>query len=179
MKNKLIVLTGLVLTTSLYSQVIFGDKAGTAANKTSVLMEFPSAGNRGIIMPYVTNRAAITTPGSIIMDATTPTAAKVKYYNGTTWVDLSVQPANISSAITIQPPASENSNAKVVIGNSTSAADGILVLESTTKAMLMPITTSIQNIVNPAPGTMTIVNNSGILSLAVYNGTQWSFWSYQ
>ena len=160
------------------SQVIFGDNIGTATDKTSVLMEFSAAGNRGLILPYITNKTGLTTPGSIILNATTPTAAKVEYYNGTTWVDLSVQTANVSSYLGIQPVAKENANAKMVIGSATSSANGILVLESTSKAMILPIVSSYQDIVNPAPGMMVIVNNGGIKTLAVYNGSQWSFWNY-
>ena len=174
------ILLGMILIfgENLSAQVIFGDTTGTATNKTSVLMEFANTNNRGLILPYVTDKTAITTPGSIIMDASTPTAAKVKYYNGTAWVDLCVQPANISSYLSIQPTSKENANAKVIVGSSTSSADGILVLESATKAMVLPVVTDYQNIVNPAPGTMVMTNNNGIKSLAVYNGSQWSFWAY-
>ncbi len=178
MKKILIILIFIFVKNNLSAQVIFGNAVGTAANKTSVLMEFPNTGNRGLILPYVTNKTAITTPGSIILDASTPTAAKVKYYNGTTWVDLSVQPTDVSSYLTIQPLARENTNAKVIIGSETSSADGILVLESATKAMVLPMATSYQNIVNPAPGTMVLLTDATIKILAVYNGTQWSFWNY-
>lgn len=178
MKNYLLSLMLLFCNISIYAQVIFGDNVGTATDKTSVLMEFSNAGNRGLILPYITDKTGLTTPGSIILNATTPTAAKVEYYNGTTWVDLSAQSANVSSFLSVQPVAKENAAAKVVIGSSTSAADGILVLESSTKAMVLPIVSSYQDIVNPAPGMMVLVNNGGIKTLAVYNGNQWSFWNY-
>lgn len=178
MKKILLLPLFIFLINTVSAQVIFGDNVGTAANKTSVLMEFSNAGNRGIILPYVTDKTGITTPGSIILNATTPTAAKVEYYNGTTWVDLSVLTANVSSFLGIQPAAKENANAKMIIGSATSTADGILVLESATKAMVLPIVSSYQDIVNPAPGMMALVNNGGIKTLAVYNGSQWSFWNY-
>ena len=174
------ILTALVFTICKlsFSQVIIGDNVGTATDKTSVLLEFSSTQNKGIILPYITDKTGLNTPGSIILNATTPTAAKVEYYNGITWVDLSVQTANVSSYLGIQPTAKENTNAKVVIGANTSTADGILVLESTTKAMVLPIVSSYQNIINPAPGMMVLLNNGGIKTLAFYNGNQWSFWSY-
>lgn len=178
MKKIFLVLIVLTFKSSLLAQVIFGDAVGTASDKTSVLMEFANSGDRGLILPYVTDKSAITTPGSIILDATTPTAAKVKYYTGTVWVDLNVQSSNVSSYLTIQPVAKENSSAKVIIGSGTSTADGVLVLESSTKAMVLPITSSYQKIINPAPGTMTFISNGGIKTLAVYNGEQWSFWGF-
>lgn len=179
MKKILVILVLLFVENNISAQVIFGNALGTAGNKTSVLLEFPNTGNRGLILPYVTNKNAITTPGSIILDASTPTAAKVKYLAGnSTWIDLSVQPANVSSYLTIQPIARENANAKVVIGSETSAADGILVLESATKAMVLPMADSYKDIVNPAPGTMVLLTDATIKILAVFNGTQWSFWNY-
>ncbi|RRQ46069.1 hypothetical protein [Chryseobacterium sp. SC28] len=168
----------LAFKSSMYGQVIFGDAVGTATDKTSVLMEFANSGDRGLILPYVTDKSAITSPGSIILDASTPASAKVKYYTGTAWADLSVEPSNVTSYLGIQPAAKENANAKVVIGAANSSADGILVLESANKAMVLPITPSYQNIINPAPGTMVLTNNGGFKTLAVYNGQQWSFWSY-
>lgn len=178
MKKIFLLFAALVMQSGLSGQVIFGDAVGTAADKTSVLMEFSASGDRGLILPYVTDKSAITTPGSIIFDASTPTAAKAKYYTGTVWVDLNVQPANASSYLAIQPPAKEKASAKMIIGANTSAADGILVLESSTKAMVLPITSSYQNIINPAPGTMALLNNGGLKVLAVYNGEQWSFWNF-
>lgn len=178
MKKLLLLIVLIAFKNNISAQVIFGDAVGSAVDKTSVLMEFSTAGNRGLILPYVTDKSAITTPGSIIFDASTATAAKAKYYNGTTWIDLSVQPANATSYLTIQPPARENANSKVIIGSNTSAADGILVLESASKAMVLPVVNSYQNIINPAPGTMALISNGPLKSLAVYNGEQWSFWSY-
>ena len=174
------ILTVLVFTICKlsFSQVIIGDNVGTATDKTSVLLEFSSTQNKGIILPYITDKTGLTTPGSLILNATTPTAARVEYYNGTTWVDLSLQNANVTSFLGIQPISRENANAKTVIGSNTSAADGILVLESTNKAMVLPIVSSHQNIVNPAPGMMALINNGGNKVLAVYNGNQWAFWTY-
>lgn len=178
MKKILVILIFIININQSSAQVIFGDTTGTATDKTSVLMEFANSGNRGLILPYITDKTGLNTPGSIILNATTPTAARVEYYNGTTWVDLSVQGANVSSYLGIQPVAKENASAKVIIGSNTSAADGILVLESSSKAMVLPIVSSYQNIVNPAPGMMVLVNNGGIKTFAVYNGNQWSFWNY-
>ncbi|MFC4162825.1 hypothetical protein ACFOWU_04110 [Epilithonimonas zeae] len=178
MKKLLLLVVLITCKNHISAQVIFGDAVGSAADKTSVLMEFSTAGNRGLILPYVTDKTAITTAGSIIFDASTASAAKAKYYNGTAWIDLSVQPANATSYLTIQPTARENTNSKVIIGSNTSSADGILVLESSSKAMVLPIATSYQNIINPAPGTMVLLSNGPLKTLAVYNGEQWSFWSY-
>ncbi|WP_279195775.1 hypothetical protein [Chryseobacterium indoltheticum] len=62
----------------------------------------------------------------------------------------------------------------VRIGTPT-ATPGILVLEDTNKAMILPRVASPHlNIINPAPGMM--VYDTTAKQLAVFNGTVWSFW---
>ena len=160
------------------AQVIIGDAAGTATNKTSVLLEFAKGsgtGNRGIVLPYVTTYPPAT-GGTIILDATDATKARVRFYNDTEWKDLSGQDATVSSALTIQTPATESTTAKAIIGAQTSAADGVLVLESTTRAMVLPQVANVQDILKPAPGMMVYINKAGAKRLAVYNGSKWSYW---
>ena len=166
------------------AQVIIGDATGTAAVKTSVLLEFAANQNKGIIVPYVTpSLPASPSEGTILVDATTPTNSRVKYYAGTVkgWVDLSGQPADLSSTgvnvLAAQPAGiTEATTSKAIIGAATSAADGVLVLESTTKAMVLPIVEDVQNIPSPSPGMMVYVNKAGAKRLAVFNGSKWSFW---
>ena len=76
--------------------------------------------------------------------------------------------------VLIQNAATENTLAKSAIGTLT-ATPGILVLEDTNKAMVLPKVASPHlNIVNPAPGM--IVYDTFNKQLAVFNGTVWSFW---
>ncbi|WDF45939.1 hypothetical protein PQ459_13630 [Chryseobacterium sp. KACC 21268] len=49
------------------------------------------------ILSYITSKTGQASPGSIILNATTPTSVKVEYYNGTSWVDLSVQGTDVLS----------------------------------------------------------------------------------
>ena len=158
------------------AQVIIGDAVGTAPVKTSVLLEFAKE-NKGIVLPYVRTLPAATTGGTLVLDASIPTAARVRYSNGTSWVDLSGQDANITTALVDQPIVASEVPAKAIIGADTSAADGVLVLESTTKAMVLPTVADVQAIPSPAPGMMVYVNKANAKRLAVYNGSKWSFWS--
>jgi len=167
------------------AQIIIGDAVGTAAVKTSVLLEFAANQNKGIILPYVRTLPATPTEGTILLDASTPTTARVKVYNanGTSgtngWLDLSGQNADISPVLATQPAiaaAPESATAKVILGADNSATNGVLVLESTTKAMVLPIVADVQNIPSPSPGMMVYVNKAGAKRLAVYNGSKWSFW---
>ncbi|WP_379967768.1 hypothetical protein [Epilithonimonas sp. UC225_85] len=172
---KKLILAVLLISISLANaQVIIGDAVGTASNKTSVLLEFAAGQNKGIIVPYVRTLPTSPTPGTIILDATTATAARMKFYNGTAWQDLSGQDGNVTTALTSQPTGITETG-KSIIGADTSPADGVLVLESTSKAMVLPTVTDVQNIPSPSPGMMVYVKGSTKL-LAVYNGSKWSFW---
>lgn len=174
------------------SQVIIGDAVGTADVKTSVLLEFAATQNKGIIVPYVRTMPATPTEGTILLDASTATTARVKYYNanpttGTNgWTDLSGQDANLNDAAVLadfaaEQPASitEDATSKAIIGSQTTTADGVLVLESATKAMVLPTVTDVQLIPSPSPGMMVYV--TGVTPtfnkrLAVFNGAKWSYW---
>lgn len=135
-------------------------------------------------MPYVINKSLTPTEGTIILDASTPTTARIKYYNGVTsvtapdgWQDLSGQDADVTSALADQPTSAvEAAESKVIIGAETSTADGVLVLESNAKAMVLPTVSDVNNIPSPSPGMMVYVNKTGAKRLAVFNGSKWSFW---
>ena len=183
MKNIFVIIL-LAMMSGAQAQVIIGDATGTAGDKTSVLLEFAAGQNKGIIVPYVRSLPTLNAlvGGAIILDATTPTLARMKYYNGTTWIDLSGQDGNLVSPVdylTIQPDATvapETVASKTIIGASSSPADGVLVLESNTKAMVLPTVLDVQNIPSPSPGMMVYVNKTGAKRLAVFNGSKWSFW---
>lgn len=184
MKN--IILTLLLASASSFSaQIIIGDAAGTAAIKTSVLIEFAADQNKGIVLPYVRTMPVSPSAGTILLDASIPTAARVKLYNANTssgtngWLDLSGQSANVTSVLTAQPTAAdapETLESRTIIGDVISPANGVLVLESTTKAMVLPTVADVQDVMSPSPGMMVYVNKAGSKRLAVYNGAMWSFW---
>lgn len=171
----------LAISSVAFSQVIIGDAVGTATNKASVLLEFAAGQNKGIILPYVQTLPSGTglAEGTIVLDATNPAKAKVLFYDGTpAWFNLSTgSDADITSKLTIQPQTIvEDPASKAIIGARTSSADGILVLESATKAMVLPIVANTTDVQDPAPGMMVYVNKTGAKRLAVFNGTNWTFW---
>ena len=199
MKNifTIILLAGI---TSINAQVIIGDAVGTvpAANKSSVLLEFAAGQNKGIIVPYVRvlpTTATARTEGTILLDASDPTKARMKFYNGNTlpltngWVDLSGQDGNLTGVgladiLAYQPTvadAPETNVSRAIIGvvpNPLPAGfpEGVLVLNSTTKTMVLPQVEDVQLIPSPSPGMMVYINKAGAKRLAVYNGSKWSYW---
>ena len=179
MKKRIIPIVFL-FSLSANAQVGIGKNAEVKDTETSVLLKFGDEGNKGIILPYVTTLPENATPGTILLDASDPSKARVKYYNGneaSPWVDISGIDGNVVAELSSQPTATEGVSSKVIIGAETSSADGVLVLESDTKAMVLPIVTDVQNVPSPSPGMLVYVKgDNGNKRFAVYNGTAWSFW---
>ncbi|VXC59711.1 conserved hypothetical protein [Chryseobacterium sp. 8AT] len=162
------------------AQIVIGNAIGTAPvnQKTSVLLEFAAGQNKGMVLPYLRTLPSTPAEGTIALDATSATGARVKYFNGS-WMDLSGQDGNVTSALASQPTAvqaPELAGAKTIIGSASTSADGVLVLESSNKALVLPTVEDVQNIISPSPGMMVYVNKAGSKRLAVFNGTVWSFW---
>ncbi|MCU7615816.1 hypothetical protein NZ698_01280 [Chryseobacterium sp. PBS4-4] len=169
MKN--IFLTAFALIGTLASAQVAIGKDSVSSNAVS--LEF-GAGNKGMVLPYVTNTAAVTgaVNGTIVYD-TSDHRVKVKYASG--WKDLSLD-ATGAADTTIQNSKTDDPAARVSITTGTpTTVPGILVLEDDNKAMILPKVDSPHlNIQNPAPGMM--VYDTVKKQLAVYNGTVWSFW---
>ncbi|MCW3161322.1 hypothetical protein [Chryseobacterium oryctis] len=168
----------IVVAYTANAQVIIGNDTGTATDKTSVLLDFAAGENKGIILPAVRTIPTGTglVEGTIILDASDETKAKVKYYNGS-WKDLSNgNEANISTIMANQPNITEDTAKGAIIGANTSTADGVLILESTDKAMVLPQVNNTDDVINPAPGMMVYINKPGAKRLAVFNGAKWSYW---
>lgn len=159
-----------------FSQVIIGNDTGTATDKTSVLLEFANTNDRGIVLPYLRTMPTTPTEGTIIVDATDATKAKIKYYNGA-WQDLSIgNESDISSVLTKQPTITEGTIVGTIIGADQTSAKGVLVLESSNKAMILPQVTSTDAVINPAPGMMVYIKGTN-KRLAVFNGSKWTYWA--
>ncbi|WP_374442452.1 hypothetical protein [Epilithonimonas sp.] len=122
--------------------------------------------------PFITGSSASETVqnGTLVYD-TNDKKVKVKYASG--WKDLSVSTGTVNTAL--QDALSDLSGTKVSIGSTTSTP-GILVLEDTNKAMVLPKVASPHiNIINPDPGM--IVYDAVKKQLVIYNGSYWTFWA--
>ena len=195
--KRIILLLSLFLSKLVFSQVIIGVASGSTPNdkKAAVLLEFENGLNKGIILPYVrTLPSGIGLEGgTMLLDSTDPTKARVKYYapgnpnadtNG--WVNLSQKSeANLilpTDYMQIQPTSIgvhavlEDLNGGVIIGSETSNAKGVLILESTTRSLILPKVSSTDLIKNPAPGMVVYLNGVN-KRFAVFNGAKWTFWA--
>lgn len=165
----------LFVANQLFAQMIIGTQPANT-NNTSVLLDFEKTNNQGLQIPTVSTLPTNAVQGTILLDGVNATQARVKVKKNSTWMDLSVVDGNATST---RNTKTEDANSKLILGSETSSADGVLVLESNTKAMVLPTVTSTDNIVSPSPGMMVYVYNSSTDKpmLAVYNGTVWTYWT--
>ncbi len=175
MKN-IFIIAVTIFSGMISAQVAIGK---TTLSSPAVSLEFGTA-NRGIILPWVTSAASVAgaVNGTMIYDLADK-KMKIKYASA--WKDLSVDAAGTTvdpltgvDGTLIQNSAAEDANAKMAIGT-LSSTPGILVLEASDKAMVLPKVASPHlNIINPSPGMM--VYDTVNKQLAVFNGKVWTFW---
>jgi hypothetical protein len=175
MKN-ILSISGLLLSSMFFAQVIINPGNKTSVSNPSVSLEFGDDA-RGLILPYVEGSAANTAvAGTFIMDPADK-RVKLKLADGT-WQNLSGSAQVTNSILSAPSTIQENATAQVIIGSTSitpAQVPGILVLSDPNKAMVLPKVPSPHlNIKNPSPGM--IVYDSAEKMLAVFNGTQWAFW---
>lgn len=158
-----------ILSINCYSQLLIGKQNSS----TSALIDFAENTYNGIVLPHVddVNQIKDNTAGTILFDKS---SKKVKYFNGEKWISMNREegknPLEDDSIEVVEKQG-------VIIGNETSDAKGILILESENKALVLPkILNPAKNVPSPYPGMIcldTISNN-----LYVFNGLVWEIWGY-
>ncbi len=187
--RKTAVIFGVAISAWMSSQVRIGGTNSVSNTSSSlVLLEFGTDDDKGIILPYVEtvpSGANDAKGGTIIFDVSANSEYKVKVKNENAgWSDLSrISGYSASVESIVKPPQasplSDKAGAKVVIGNSATSTDGVLVLDSPDKAMVLPIVSNYTNIPNPSPGMMAFLKHptdSTKHRLIVFNGQKWTFW---
>ncbi len=137
----------------------------------SALLDFASGTTKGIILPAV-DAAPVTLSvqnnGTLLFDKTDK---KVKMWENGSYVELSDE-GDSSEIVT---NTSSEIGEGVIIGTETSNAVGVLILESTDKALILPrVINPHLNIKSPYPGT--ICYDIASKTLAVFDGSAWHFW---
>lgn len=158
----------ILISKLMIAQVAIGK---TTLESASSSLEFGSE-NRGFVLPWTTSAASVTdvVNGTMIFDINDK---KTKLFAGNAWRDLTVE-SNGTVNTSLQDGLTEQTNAKVAIGT-LSSTPGILVLEDTDKAMILPkVANPHLNIIAPSPGMMVFDTVKKLL--LVYNGTVWTFW---
>ncbi|KMQ69058.1 hypothetical protein ACM39_06755 [Chryseobacterium sp. FH2] len=148
-------------------------KAQVGMGKDSVdgdaILDFPLS-NTGILLPVVdtlpTGTAA--SNGTFLLDKSDIT---VKMRENDLWVSLS----DTGSLTGTMPNTSAEEGGGIIIGAPGSPAQGVLVLESADKALVLPkVNDPVTNMKSPVAGT--ICYDTVSKTIAVFDGLKWSFW---
>ncbi len=161
MKELRIIIIMLFMMDFTYGQIAIG--------KSSVdgdgLLDFGTEG-KGIILPY-TDVVSNPSPGTFVFSTN---SKMVEYYDGKEWIEMNIEPNETAPVVTLSEVGEG-----VVLGSNSSTESGVLVLESTNKALILPKVADPHNTIgSPALGTMCYDTTSK--SIAVFNGKEWSYW---
>ena len=154
----------------------FAVNAQTAIDKkttnVSSVLDFATGTTKGIILPAIETLPTTPANGTFLFDKV---AKIVKMYQNGAWVNLS-DVGDIAGIVPIAPYSGTVDNGKqTVIGSRETAVDGVLVLESADKALVLPkISNPHLNVKNPYPGMMCYDTNRK--ALAVFDGKVWNYW---
>ncbi|KAF7276190.1 hypothetical protein GWI33_010834 [Rhynchophorus ferrugineus] len=106
--------------------------------------------------------------GTFLLDASDKI---VKVYEADEWKYLSDEGDTSMVVKNLSP----STNQGVIIGEKESSADGVVVLESPNKAMILPkVFRPHENVKSPYPGSMCYDTESK--SLAIFDGKVWNYW---
>jgi len=147
----------------------------TTLTNSSVLLEFGSE-PKGIILPQV-NTSALAAGGTFIFDAADKSVKVKEEKNNTVenWTNLTQNSVQGKLHSFSNSGSDLSGNNGVIIGKDSSLKPGVLVLESTTKALVLPKVSNPQTLLKGSiAGTMVYDTDSGML--AVYDGSTWSYW---
>lgn len=124
----------------------------------------------GMVLPIVDNTATNMVAGTLLLDKSDK---RIKYKTRDEWVSLSYVEGNLDKHI---PNLSPDTKQSTYIGDAPNlAVQGVLVLESTNKAMILPhVKDPIINVKNPYPGM--ICYDPTTKALFLYDGRYWNIW---
>ncbi|MBT2621847.1 hypothetical protein [Chryseobacterium sp. ISL-6] len=141
----------------------------TETIRGSGILDFPTGINKGIILPVLTEANS------------TPSAGTIRMYNKVIQGVTSSGVVNFSdpgdtAAVTFNTSTPQAASVNsVIIGAATSAATGgALVLESDTKALILPHVSNVETMPSPYPGTICYDVRSK--TFAMFDGKVWNFW---
>ncbi|MFN0254973.1 hypothetical protein [Pedobacter ureilyticus] len=168
MKRFLVMILGLGTFASASAQTAVNVRTTTASS----VLDFAAGTTKGIILPAVETLPATPANGTFLFDKV---AKIVKMYQGGVWVDLSGV-GEIAGTVPLAPYSGTVDNGKqTVMGSRSTTVDGVLVLESSDKALVLPkISNPHLNVKSPYPGMMCY--DTDRKALAVFDGKVWNYW---
>ncbi|NIF05946.1 hypothetical protein F3J23_10890 [Chryseobacterium sp. Tr-659] len=157
---------------TLFSVVVM--QAQIAIEKVQVdgdgVLDFPANTTKGILLPIVETLPINASAGTLLMDKNDKV---LKMNVESAWVPLS-DAGDITNAVFNTNGEIPGQN-RIIIGAATTAVPGVLVLESSDKALILPkVAAPHLNVKNPYPGM--ICYDTVSKSMAVFDGLKWSYW---
>lgn len=177
MKYKVIInsLILVLLADFASGQVSIGGKQTIEGNSTILDFNSQTGNVKGIILPAVDDLSKALSSDPASNNGTflyNKANQKIQMYENNVWKDLS----DTGSSNNLVINTSDEKSGGAIIGSSTSAAKGILILESSDKAMILPrISEPHKNVKSPYPGMMCFDTVSR--TLAVFDGMKWNYWN--
>ncbi|PWN71320.1 hypothetical protein C1631_001480 [Chryseobacterium phosphatilyticum] len=134
------------------------------------LLDFPANTTKGILLPIVETLPSNAVAGTLLMDKNDQI---IKMNIESAWVPLS-DSGSVAGVVFNTNNEIPGQN-RIIMGSDTTAASGVLVLESSHKALVLPkIATPHTNVKSPYPGMICYDTTSK--SMAVFDGLKWSYW---
>lgn len=166
--KRLIIISSIVMYSCISVNAQTTIEKKTAAGASS-LLDFASGTTKGIILPAVETLPASPANGTFLLDKND---GKIKMYANNVWVELS---AGGNTAAIVPYSGTVDNGKQTVIGSRSTGADGVLVLESPNKAMVLPKVASPHlNVKTPYAGMMCY--DTVAQALAVFDGNAWNYW---
>jgi len=145
------------------------------------LIDFNSE-NKGIILPAVNVVSGKSySNGTILFDQKD---RKIKVMENNTWLELSDEGTleelldsqnNKISTKRVINTSNEGNGSGLIVGATTTTVEGVLVLESTDHALILPkVADPHLKVLSPTAGT--IVYDTTSKSLALFDGKVWNYW---
>lgn len=167
MKYTISTIIALFLTITVQAQVAIEKESIT---NSSVILEFddvrttPSK-QKSLILPVLDNLSGIPSnqAGTLALNAADNTVMLQR--NNGVWEIIS------TSTVDFESPTAAELNGGSIIGDQANAPDGVLVLNSTTQAMILPHVTKVEDVAEPEVGAW--VYDVQRKALAFYNGENW------
>lgn len=171
-KMKKILYTSLfstLLFTNVNAQLIIADEKNYPSTliTESTLVQFEEAQTKGIILPANDFVPRNPTNGTFVFDMSD---IKVKMYENGQWINMTDRGSY---------PTMYNDydiGEGITIGAESSSAEGVLVLESPDKALVLPRVQDIsKDVKSPYPGM--ICYDMASKTVAIFDGIQWNYWN--
>lgn len=162
-----------IVTTILFWVSVSRSNAQTGINTNNIngaaLLDFPSGTKKGLILPIVETLPALAVDGTLLMDKNDQ---KIKMKQNGNWIDMSDTGSLAGVTFNTNPETMGNG---IILGSSNSTATGVLVLESTTKALILPkINSPHINVKSPVAGMICYDTTSNCVAL--FDGINWNYW---